>query len=382
MSKNNHWNNDTPSDKDILKKTVLCLIATRAIIFLTAVISLEIVPKGEFFIGGAKDILGAFFRWDSNWFMSVITKGYWFDPAIPSNINFFPVFPLVTKALSFFTGNIIGIMESGYLVSNLSLLFAGFFLYKLVQMEFNSKDISDKTLFLFFISPMSFFFSIFYSEGIFLFFIITSFYFARKKECGKAGVLGFLAALTRAPGIFIVIPLMLEYFTGKNGRFEFRIEKIRKNMLFIFLVPIATLIYFAYLFLEFHDPFAYQKNMMHWSMWLATPIHTIINSFGHSSGYQFIFLSAIIIAIILAVVIYKVRLRPSYLIYSETLILFHLSTNIPDSLPRYLSVIFPIYIALVLVSQKHDIIYKGLVAASVIGLITFTALFVNGYWIV
>jgi len=373
-------NGQESEDQSILKKTFGLLLSTRALIFLIAFLSLQIIEKSRWF-KGSTDVFQAFFTWDSQWFGSVFTLGYQYNPAAQSNIAFFPLYPLVTKIVSLFTEGIIGSLMTGYLVSNLSLFFAGFFLYKLVQLEFKSKEISNKVLFLFFISPLSFFFSIVYSEGLFLLLIISSFYYARKKNWKNASLLGFLAALTRASGVLLIIPLLIEYFTDENNNFKFKMEKIKKDILYIFAVPMGLASYFMYLFILFGSPFVYFKNQVHWQRWLTNPFQIFTNIQSYPPFYQILFLGAIIVGIILVFILYKSKVRPSYTFYSAALIISYMSTNLAESIPRYFSTIFPLYIALALISQKNDLAYKTITIFSVSLLTLLTIMFVNGYWL-
>ena len=105
-------NGQESEDQSILKKTFGLLLSTRALIFLIAFLSLQIIEKSRWF-KGSTDVFQAFFTWDSQWFGSVFTLGYQYNPAAQSNIAFFPLYPLVTKIVSLFTEGIIGSLMTG-----------------------------------------------------------------------------------------------------------------------------------------------------------------------------------------------------------------------------------------------------------------------------
>src|SRR5687767_299870 len=44
-------------------------------------------------------------KWDAGWYSSVSTQGYSYTEGQQSNVAFFPLYPLVAKALALLTGN-------------------------------------------------------------------------------------------------------------------------------------------------------------------------------------------------------------------------------------------------------------------------------------
>ena len=62
------------------------------------------------------------------------------------------------------------------------------------------------------------------------------------------------------------------------------------------------------------------------------------------------------------------------------LIAFSLSWGTMASSPRYLSIIFPLFIVLGLITARFEGAYEWLLAASVAVLTLCTVLITNGYW--
>ena len=84
-------------------------------------------------------------------------------------------------------------------------------------------------------------------------------------------------------------------------------------------------------------------------------------------------------AIILIGAGFFLRLRATYLVYAVASILFCMSWGTLEALPRYISIIFPIYIVLALLSSRWKWLYEPLLAFSIALLALCTVLFANAY---
>ncbi len=187
-----------------------------------------VIIKGKWFHGKSFNPLNLFFNWDSGWYLSIVQHGYNFIPGKESNVAFFPLYPLLVKIFSFYTDNQNIVIFTGYLLSNIFCLLACFYLYKLVKIDY-SESIAFKSVLFLIIYPVSFFFSIFYSEGLFLFLIIATFYYARTRNWPMMAVFGFFLPLTRSIGIFALIPLLIEYFDLNFNDFVLTKNFVREN---------------------------------------------------------------------------------------------------------------------------------------------------------
>ncbi len=119
---------------------------------------------------------------------------------------FFFLYPFLIRWLSNFTHNY---LFSGLLISHLAFFGALFFLYKLLVLDYSPKLVKIAIIFLL-VFPTSFFFAAVYTESLFFFLILATFYFARLKKWWLAGVFGGLASATRLVGIFLLPALILE----------------------------------------------------------------------------------------------------------------------------------------------------------------------------
>lgn len=360
--------------KKVLIEILIILIITRVLILVVGYLSAIALGnyQSSFFYS-----LDLFFKWDSNFYMDIITKGYQFKPGEVSMIVFFPLYPLLVKIFSFPFGHpeIVG-----FIISNVALFFACFYLYKLVDLEFKNKSIAMKAVFFMLIAPVSFFFSIVYTEGLFLFLAISCFYYTRKKQWLTASILGFLLSLTRSVGFIIFIPMLMEYLDLDFYNFKIRKEKIKKDILYLLLVPAGLLSYMAYLYIKFKDPLAYFHAASRWGRKFSPFFIVFYQELAkYLKYYQILTIGSIIITLILVVCLYLSKIKLSYTIYSLLLTVLPLSTALSASVLRYLGIVFPIYISMALIANKNKFLDYLLTLSSVALLILITILFINAW---
>lgn len=315
------------------------------------------------------------FRADSGWFIGIIERGYSYTPGVASEVAFFPLYPLLIKILSYLVDPI----TAGYLISNIAFLLACLFLYKLVKTESKDKDHAFRSVFFMLIFPTSFFASIIYSEGLFLFLSIASFYYARRKNWTAASLFGFFAALTKSIGFLLFIPLLIEYLEIDFRSLKLDIKKIRKDVLYLLLIPAGLFLYAVYLKIVVGSFTAFMTVQSAWGRKLTTPFSTLESLSKWSSFYQIIFILFPILALFLIAYLVFKKTRLSYFIYAFLLLFAFLSTGLMDSMPRYVGIIFPLYISMSLLAQKNKVIEYTLIAFSIMFSTIFTILFVNGY---
>src|SRR6476646_7406796 len=137
-------------------------------------------------------------RWDSVWYLQVAHDGYGADPARPA---FFPLYPLILRALG--SDIVVGIA-----VSLACFAVAALVLHRLTELELGSAAAGPAVMALA-LFPGSLYFSMVYSEALFLALSVGAVYCARTRRWAWAGALGGLAAATRSAGVLLVVPLAL-----------------------------------------------------------------------------------------------------------------------------------------------------------------------------
>lgn len=295
---------------------------------------------------------------------------------------FFPLYPLllavINKILPFLNPII-----SGLLVSNIFFLFAMVVLRKLLSIDYKQEVINWMVLFLI-IFPTSFFFGSVYTESLFLFLVVSSFYAARKKRWLLAGIFGGLASATRLAGIFL-LPALL---------WEWRKEKIKLlHSPILYLVPFGLISYMFYLQYKFGDwlyfwhvqpVFGAQRLgdriiLLPQVIWRYFKILISVSIYTEGYWISFSELFFTVLSILLLIIAHMKKVRLSYLIFSWCAVITPTLTGTLSSMSRYVLIAFPIFITLGLIKNK---IYKMILFFVFCCLLSvFTILFTRGHWV-
>ena len=100
--------------------------------------------------------------------------------------------------------------------------------------------------------PTSFFFGAVYTESLFFLLVIATFYFLNKKQFLSAGLVAFLAGLTRINGILLIIPFIIEF--ARN----FKKNKNLWQLGILIITPLLGLLtYMRYLLITTGDALAF-----------------------------------------------------------------------------------------------------------------------------
>lgn len=314
---------------------IALFISTRIILTIIGLYTranFEYLQGDGFFNYTQNSLLNIWGVWDSRLYLDITSNGY-------SELTYacFPLYPLLIKILGWIIGNN---FLAGIAISNISLIIAAIFLYKLTKLESDDKTAltSIKYLFLF---PTAFIFSGILTESLFLALVLSSFYYARKRNWFWAGILGFLVSLTKHTGALIILPLLYEYLTKKG----FSFEKIRNDIAFLFLPILGLALYCFYNYYLLGNFFAFvHSSMSGWGTKIMNPLIVLFNSiFKFSSSYA-MFNGIFTIAGILILIKFYRKIRFSYWIFAICVILTPLSFGIIKGMSRYFLVVFPFYI--------------------------------------
>ena len=165
-------------------------------------------------------ILSNWQRWDALWYQHIAMSGY---SATDGSIAFYPLFPLLSAAVSHLSGDLV---LAELIVAAVADVGAMWMLWRLVHLEIASRPgHGDRAMFpghergalvplltvlLTAVFPTGFFLLAPYTESLFLFFTVASFWSMRSGRLWTAGMFGLLASLTRVQGIFLALPIGYE----------------------------------------------------------------------------------------------------------------------------------------------------------------------------
>ena len=331
------------------------------------------------------DALGS--RWDTGFYVSIAEEGYKFTGVPLPSVAFFPLLPLIMRALTPLVGDT---LAAGLLISNTALLLAVILFYRLVADSWG-EPVADRAVWYLLIFPTAFFGAAIYAESLFLLTAIGALYFARRRYWEIAALLGIAAGMTRLVGVIVIPMLLLEWLQ------QWRVVKGGKQpFLFTFLAPFSPLVglgaFMVYLQLTFGDPLAFVHGAAAWGRVPQSPLITIAEIVqrpaegwwsallaGHIHLDNWIDFSMVLLFLALGIsLLINKRWSSAAFVLLGTLIPF--SSGLLMSQRRYVWVLFPAFILLAQWGQRPWL-DKIITTLSLLGLALFTALFVNNYWV-
>jgi hypothetical protein len=146
---------------------------------------------------------------DGGWYAGIAAHGYEqrpFDATQQANWAFFPLHPLMWRAAAVIISDQ---SSAGFLIANLCFFLALVVLHRLVRELGYEADMADRTLMFIAFCPTSYFFSLPWSESLFLALTTSTFLAALKERWGLMFLLGALACACRFSGLFLVPSLLL-----------------------------------------------------------------------------------------------------------------------------------------------------------------------------
>jgi Gpi18-like mannosyltransferase len=365
----------SPSRRKSFTAILAPFISSRILILLVGWLSNLVVLKSTWY-GNPQSVLDLFFRWDSGWYLAIVQNGYFYVPGVQSSVAFFPLYPLLVKIFSL---SIADPRITGIVISNVALFLAVIYLFKLIRLDYEDENIALNAVVFILIFPTSFFLSIFYSESLFLFLSLVCFYYARKHRWFLSSLAGYFAALTRSLGVFILIPILIEYLTPTSPS-NTQLARIKKDILWLLLIPAGLLSYMFYLYVQFKEPLAFLKAESAWSRGFSLSLSTLMSIFTYDPFYAAIFGGFTVASISLVIYLVHRRARLSYVIYVAVQLFFVFTSGIIESLPRYLCVLFPLFLEFGLIA-RNKLWGDALKLFSISLLTLFVILFANGYWL-
>jgi hypothetical protein len=144
--------------------------------------------------------------WDAAHYLYLAKNGYQKDDIACA---FYPLWPGLIRLFSIVTR--IDIFTSGILLANVLSLAAVFLFHYLVRSQHGLETAKVATAFLL-AFPGSIFFSFIYTEPLFLLLVVLFFIFLFQENYWGVAATGFLLSLTKAVGIFCVLPLLWQLF--------------------------------------------------------------------------------------------------------------------------------------------------------------------------
>lgn len=182
---------------------VVARIVVLGALLLAHVVASKIDPRIP---GFAHRLDRGLLSWDARWYWDIAHRGY---AALPDeSLRFFPLYPLVARALSVFAAGHTG--APLLVVANGSALALGALVHRLCAMETGDEDLARRATWFVALAPPFFVMVMGYSEPLALALSVACLLCLRRRRWGWAALAGLLAGLTRPVGILLVVPAAIE----------------------------------------------------------------------------------------------------------------------------------------------------------------------------
>lgn len=339
--------------------------------------------------------LTSFANFDGTHYITIAHNSY------TVNAGFFPLFPLLLR----FIANIItfifhlqldaAIVYSGLILNTILCLFSLYIGNKLLLKDYPQKTVLQVIVFLL-CFPTAFFFAAVYSESLFFCLLLLVFYFSRQRKWLLVAVFGFLLTATRFVGIAILPAIIYEFIKLE----KISVKKFTNYWILwgkLAIISLVTLsgvgLYAVFNYIKWGDALffihaqgAFNNDRSVTSIILfPQTVFRYIKILATVSPALFewrvalLELSMFLFTVTMLIVAWKKKVRMSYLIFSVLCFLIPISTGTFSGLPRYVVVLFPIFIAFALIRNR---IIKGIyLTISILLLFVLFMLFTRGYYI-
>lgn len=333
------------------KYNVILIIISLVVLSRLSMYLIYALGKGVLFQSNSS-FFNSFNIWDAGWYRSIIERGYntHYTMNIDGQANwaFFPLYPMIIKLIHLIIPVNINIL--GSIISTLffiALLIMSY-LY-IIETRGNAKEG------LFFVIIMtfgiySFYFSVLYTESLYLFLLVTSLYFLHKRNYLLVGIFGALLSATRNMGVMLVFAVAVQYLYDyfKNNK---SIKKILSDtfkntnlILGVSLIPLGLFLYMSHLWRLLGDPMAFSNVQIAWAKKISNPITNLISAYSKGGGLAASYLLLWVVFSFVCIVWLIANKRYAESILGIIFILIPLSTGF-QSLPRYIIGSFVYYLA-------------------------------------
>ena len=333
----NYFADPKTRNRRILLFAVITVLLSRALI---ALVHVWYVSK----YGGTGWWVTDLNAWDSAWYRSIVMEGYALEPSPGrSEVNwaFFPLLPMIVRGLYQLTG-----MEP-YIIAMLvdTLFLMGIVIVSFVYISETRHSYTQAaaTGIIFTFGAYSFYFSIMYTDALYLLLLLITLYALEKKEYLIMGMAGAFLSATRNTGIMVVfavgVKVIMNYIEEADNEKKSFAGFLKyafgdwKLVLGICLIPAGLFAFMAYLGWKMGDPLAFVHVQVAWGGEMGNPLRVLYGGL-RSGNIRLFYLGVWGIAggFVILVLLMKRRFHEAML--AMILLLIPMSVRL-QSMPRY-----------------------------------------------
>ncbi|HUR75136.1 MAG TPA: glycosyltransferase family 39 protein [Sporichthya sp.] len=340
--------------------------------------------------GGHVGPISMWFQWDARWYTE-LARIDWFAPLSPSaqeyvdhargdpafaegtpselhRFAFAPLFPLLAKLLAtvLFGHEVLAIT----LIVNAAFFGCLALVYLLGREHFGNERDARWSVVALAALPMSFLFQSAMTESLFLFLVLATMLLASRQQWWAAALFGFLVALTRSTGFVLAVPLVLVAFSQQGWRFDTSAAwRGYAKALPAALAPVlGWLTFMGWCWWRTGDPLAY-NHLQHagWRIGLESPLRVVSDTFADGASPMLAVKLVFVVGVLVALAAAARVLPVGHAVLGLLLLLLPLSIGDrwPQSILRYLAVVYPVALVAVEGARRRPVVAPYLVAAGV-----------------
>jgi hypothetical protein len=307
----------------------------------------------------------ALFTADSGWYRTIVQGGYDrvpFDQVFRANWVFFPLYPWSIRLLG-------GSDWAGIVLSNV-LAIPAFSLTRELVTRLRGPDAGSRAVALLAFFPTSYVFSSYRPESLFLLLAVGTYLAALERRFWLAGALGFLATLTRLPGLLLSFVILWEAWRAQG-----RTLRVRPAFFAAGLPVLALALFTIYEWSISGHPMAWSAMQNKgWGRSLQAPsfLYEILIRAPRLiaySGWDFTPVNIAVLAASIAAICWLVMQGFGALaVYTAGTLAMPLMTGTTTGLARYAMVSFGLFVAWAGPAKRADVFAAALgVCAALLG---------------
>jgi hypothetical protein len=210
---------------------------------------------------------GLFHAWDARLYASIAQDGYQCDlERTLDSCNFIAYFPLYPGLMRIVNWLVRNIYQSGILITVVASVIGHVAFAQFLQEAKCDRPLIWRTLIILFLSPVTIYFSLVYTEGIFLAETALFLLFLQRRQYNLAILMGICASATRLFGIFLAIPYLAHFLETDRWLWD------RRNLLKVALIPLGLFVYLGMNYIVFNTPFYFlEVQYTNWQKQSVSP---------------------------------------------------------------------------------------------------------------
>ena len=381
--------------RSLMREALVFAVLTRLALAIMVWVSLRAVPRLGFYPAQLPDnflpdhpSLDGWARWDAAHYIAVARYGYG-DLASPSpdgGIGFFPLYPLLMRAVAIPTGQTDsngGLAVIGIAISTICFL-GSIALFARLASEILPVDDARFAVVLFAVAPFAFFYTAVYTESLFVLEVLGAIWFGRRGEWWKAGLVAAFASATRLVGLSVIGGVL--YGAWRAG------VQVPRLIALAALGSAGFFGFLLYLWVRFDDALAYFETQEEWGDWsdhvwfyvelfLTRPREALQGDPRHLIIIGNVALGLIALSLVPTIV----RKLDPVTAGISTLLIVGQFVITWVSLGRYLMPAVGLYFAVALVTRRsgrYGWTREAILAVSLIAMTSLALLYAHGFWVV